>query len=282
MRSILEWSIRYHFFTALAAGFLLVESMLLNTGVINIKYVLFVFSLVLATYNAYRRFFQRVSLRKISFQLWSIRFRIRFLLILISLGYSIYFIIWNELDLTLVVALSIMFVFYSKSRFTGNSTVWLDVFGWIKAPILALAWFYLTYHFDGIIFLSTFSEKFACGLNRFGLLLLVALSNDVHDREKDLERGFKTWPARFSRMQIVYFGIFIASCMVATSIMYVRGFEWLMLTETGILNGFLGFSCLFLSYNKYQFYKHVLLMDGILIISSIVSLFANYLRNLPI
>lgn len=278
----MEWAIRHHVSTALAAAFLLVEYMVLNTRILNIYSVLLVFSLVLGVYNGYRLFFQRIKLHKISFLNWPIRFKVRFLLIWIAFGIAAFFLLKYKINLAVFGYLILMVCFYSMNRVIEAPSVWLDVLGWIKAPILAIAWFCTTFYL--VLFESQGLNEniFVWSVNRFGLLLMVALSNDVHDREKDAERGFRTWAVRFSKIQIIYLGVFIALCMITASIIHVEKFDWLLLTENGFLHVFFGLSCLCLSYNKYRFYKHVLLMDGILIIGSLVILFANYLRNLPI
>lgn len=281
-RLIVQWAIRHHVFTALAVAFLLFESIRHNTDAINIEQPLWGFMLSLGAYNAYRLYFQRVKLRKISFLNWPIRFKIRFLLIWIAFGIAAFFLLKYKINLAVVGTLALMFIFYSLNRIIEAPSVWLDVLGWIKAPMLALVWFCTTFCWGELESSWIEENMLVWSVNRFGLLLLVALSNDVHDREKDAERGFRTWAVRFSKIQIIYLGFFIASCMIAISIIHVGKNDWMLLTETGILHGFLGLGCLSVSYNRYQFYKHVLLMDGILITGSLVILFANYLRNLPI
>jgi hypothetical protein len=282
MRSFLEWAIRHHVSTAFAAALLLIESMLLHADAFRIGFAVWGFLLVLGTYNAYRLLFQRLNLRSISFHKWPLRFRVRFLLTLISFGYVTCYFLQNNMNSSLYGVLALLFFLYAMNRMIEAPSLWLDLLGWIKAPMLALVWFCITFYWSRFELASVSENMIVWGVNRFGLFLLVAMSNDVHDREKDAERGLITWPVRFSKMQIQYLGAFIASCMIAVSIIHVGKNDGVLLTETGVFHGFLGFACLWLSYNRHQYYKHILMMDGILILGSFVVLFANYLRNLPI
>jgi hypothetical protein len=282
LRGWIAWAIRFHFTTALAAAMLLLEVMQINGDSFSLVNPFFAFAATLGIYNGYRLVFQRTNLREIFIKNWPIRFQIRMLLIVISYVYVIFVWVQDVLIGKHIFFGLLFLLLYASSRIKVSSTRWLWLHGWIKAPLLALGWFWMTTISRDDAFPMMEVNSIDWTLNRFGLLILLALSNDVHDREKDAARGLSTWAVRFSPFTIRWIGIIIATIMLATTIGYAETWDARVLTETGLLHPLFGLGCFFLSFNRNSHFRHVLLMDASLMGASLLAVIANYLRNLLI
>jgi hypothetical protein len=282
LRNWTEQAIRFHLTTAFAAALLLAESMQVFDHSISWRLVSVVFAITLGIYNGYRLVFQRMNLKKNSIKKWPVRFQVRLMLVIISFVYFICFWKQQVWSVKLITVGLCLFVLYTSSWFPVVSAAWLRFLGWIKAPLLALGWFGMTAYvwFDSSPVIGVNSGAWCT--NRFGLLLLLALSNDVHDREKDAARGLHTWAVRFNRHTMQGIGLLIGVSMMATTIGYAGKWDVMLLTETGLLHALFGVLCFFLSFSGNPHFRHVFLMDASLIAASLLVFIANYLRNLPL
>jgi hypothetical protein len=172
------------------------------------------------------------------------------------------------------------FLFYGGTRFHSTPLKLLQWFGYLKAPLLALSWFVMTSFLPGNRFVSENKTDFSNLTIRFILLLLIALTNDIHDRDKDIVRGVLTWAARLNRQQMLILGSFLILTAFFTALILTLGSPGLDFPISGTINLLIAFSCFYYSFKSLPYHIHVLMMDGCLILCALSSLFENYLRNL--
>jgi hypothetical protein len=276
----MKWLIKYQIITSIAAALLAADAVCLNRNLISIFPILLVFFSVMTGYNAYRFLPQYNKFKDLHIFQWPTRFKIRASFIIFP-AIGCFFVLLLRADLRPIFLLGfVFFLFYSASRFHLIPPKLLIWFGYLKAPLLALSWFVITSFLPGNRFFTENQTDYSNLAIRFVLLLLIALANDIHDRDKDIDRGVLTWAVRLNKWQMLIIGYFLVSTtFFSVLILNICSMEFAF-PISGVISLLIAFSCFYYSFRSLLYHIHIWMMDGCLIICALSSLFENYLRNL--
>jgi hypothetical protein len=276
----MKWLIKYQIVTSIAAALLAADAVCFNGNSFSIFPISLVFFSVMTGYNAYKFLPQYNKINHLHVIHWPSRFKISASVITIS-TLGCFFVLLFRTDLRLLfLIVFIFFLFYGVSRVQMTPLKLLQWFGYLKAPLLALSWFVITSFLPGNRFFTENQTDYSNLAIRFVLLLLIALANDIHDRDKDIARGVLTWAVRLNKRQMLFIGYFLVSTAFFSVLILNFWSMELAFPISGVFNLLIAFGCFYYSFRSLSYHVHVWMMDGCLIICALSSLFENYLRNL--